>query len=92
MLFQSRGSSRERRPVTSAVIALVLFGLNGASAGARPDNRADIAIIDRALATEKPGDRWIEFGDVGLGGNNWKFFARDSSRNKLARNLTWSHR
>jgi astacin (peptidase family M12A) len=30
------------------------------------DNRADIAVIDRALATEKRGDQWIRFGDVGL--------------------------
>jgi Astacin (Peptidase family M12A) len=30
------------------------------------DNSADIAVIDRALASEKRGDRWIKFGDVGV--------------------------
>jgi hypothetical protein len=30
------------------------------------NNSADIAVIERALATEKRGDEWIKFGDVGL--------------------------
>jgi hypothetical protein len=30
------------------------------------DYSRDIAIIDRALASGKPGDPWVKFGDVGI--------------------------
>ncbi len=31
-----------------------------------PDHSRDIAVIDRALASAKLGDRWVKFGDVGI--------------------------
>lgn len=31
-----------------------------------PDHSMDIAVMDRALATAKPGDPWVRFGDVGI--------------------------
>ncbi|MGI8432923.1 MAG: M12 family metallopeptidase [Chthoniobacterales bacterium] len=32
----------------------------------RAKNAWDIAVIDRALATAKPGQKWVPFGDVGI--------------------------
>ena len=52
----------------SVPFALCLLGsiVIAGPAAKNVDNNADIAVIDRALATEKPGDRWIKFGDVGV--------------------------
>lgn len=46
-------------------LCLLLGGLCVLHAATSP-NAADIAVIDRALATERPGDKGIRFGDVGL--------------------------
>ncbi|MEY2526915.1 MAG: large repetitive protein, partial [Verrucomicrobiota bacterium] len=61
-----------RYAICGSVLGVSIF-LGGFEAKAKTtparqtvDNSSDIAVIDRALATEKPGDKWINFGDVGV--------------------------
>ncbi len=39
-----------------------------------PNNSADLAVIDRALATAKEGDKFVRFGDVGITIENLRVF------------------
>lgn len=47
---------------------VAIAGVPVAFSGSRPapDHSHDIAVIDRALATARPTDRWVKFGDVGI--------------------------
>lgn len=55
-----------RRRGFTAALALIALPAVPVHGSPPPDNHADIAAIDRALQSEKPGDRWIPFGDVGV--------------------------
>ena len=56
----------------AAILPLLPFSAHGG--GPPPDNSWDIAVIDRALATAKRGDRWIKFGDVGVTAKTLRLF------------------
>ena len=49
--------------------SIALVAVDPAPAGSTQpatDHSWDIAVIDRALASAKPGDPWVKFGDVGI--------------------------
>ena len=50
------------------VFALVgqMLAQPSSKTGVATNHAADIAVIDRALATAKPGDKYVKFGDVGI--------------------------
>jgi hypothetical protein len=50
----------------SIVATAALLSLSVLQCASAADNSWDIAVIERALASAKPGDKWIKFGDVGL--------------------------
>jgi hypothetical protein len=61
-----------RLSVIRGILVAGAIALSGVALGqpqskaVKPDNRADIAIIDRALASAKPGHKYVKFGDVGM--------------------------
>ena len=59
-------------------------------ASSRADNSADIAVIDRALATAKPGDKFVRFGDVGIKIQDLQIFRARLSGDAMASQTTGS--
>jgi hypothetical protein len=57
--------------IVGVVLPAFVFGQSGTR---KPDNSYNIAVIERAIASAKPGETWAKFGDVGVRISDLKIF------------------
>ena len=74
LIYPIRGRLSAALLFISLPAAQVLAAPISGSRGPMAKNAREIAVIDQALATAKPGQKWVPFGDVGVKSEVLKIF------------------